>query len=322
MKNILVHLLGLFLAASLGCGVVLAEVSNRVVAFVNDDLVTLYELKGRIRALTGADPLDLREQDRARYAEIERRVLDLLIEEKIAQAKVRELGINVDDREVDGAVERIKKSNGWSDEELLYHLKREGVTLEAFREDLRWGLERNSLIDFEVKSRIVITEESLRQYYESNRESFSSVGEVRLAGIVLMFTDHENRREREAVLEQASDIMERLRAGESFADLAAKFSKGPGADQGGDLGVFSWSQLDGQILEAIENLGVGEISRPIVRPAGIQILKVIERRDEQIKPFEEVRGAIYDILYEQEMDARYNKWIEDLKQKAYIKRVL
>ncbi len=299
-----------------------AEVTNCVVAFVNEDVVTLYELNKSIRELTGNDPERLKAEDRKRFEEIRRRVLDLLVEEKLTISKVKELGIEVSEEEVDAAVERLKHSNGWNDEELLHNLRREGSSLEELRDDLRRSIQRNRLVNFEVKSRIVIREEDVREYYESNEESFSSGGKVHLAGIVLMFKNPADSDERAATISKAEKIHDQLSDGESFAELAARFSKGPGAGEGGDLGVFSWSELDEQILGQIERLDPGEITEPIIRPEGVQILKVLERSEGEVKPFEKVKDAIYDIFYEKEMDARYKKWIADLKEEAYIKIVL
>ncbi|HDR15080.1 MAG TPA: hypothetical protein ENN79_06285 [Desulfobacteraceae bacterium] len=322
MKMVAVHFVLIPFVVLFGWGGVGAEVTNRVVAFVNEDVVTLYELNNSIRELTGNEPAKLKAQDRNRFEEIRQRVLDLLIEEKITLSKVNELGIKVSEEEVNAAVERVKRSNGWSDEELLYNLRREGASLEHLKEDLRRSIQRDRLVNYEVKSRIIIREEDLRQYYESNKDSFSTTGKVHLAGIVLMFGNPDDADDRAAAVDKAEDILERLRKGESFAELAAGFSKGPGADEGGDLGIFSWGELDEQILDKIERLAPGDITEPIIRPAGIQILKVLERSEGEAKPFEEVKDAIYDILYEKEMDARYRKWIADLKEGAYIKTVL
>jgi peptidyl-prolyl cis-trans isomerase SurA len=303
------------------CGAA-AEVANCVVAFVNEELVTLYELNNSIRELTGKDPERLKSQDRERFEEIRRRVLDLLVEEKITNSKVKKLGIEISEEEVDAAVDRLKNSNGWNDEELLYNLRREGSTLEELREDLRKSIQRNRLVNYEVKSRIVIREEDLRDYYESNKDSFSSGGKVHLAGIVLMFRNPSDADERAATIRKAEEIHNRLGDGESFTELAARYSKGPGADEGGNLGVFSWSELDEQILDQIEPLRSGDVTEPIIRPEGVQILKVLDRREGEVKSFEEARDAIYDIFYEKEMDARYRQWIADLKKEAYIKIVL
>jgi peptidyl-prolyl cis-trans isomerase SurA len=322
MKSIFVHFIFISFVVLFGWCDVSAEMTNCVVAFVNEDVVTLYELNSSIRDMTGNDPERLKAQDRSRFEEIRRRVLDLLVEEKITISKVKELGINVSEEEVDAAVDRVKHSNGWNDEELFYNLRREGSSVEDLREDLRRSIQRNRLVNYEVKSRIVIREEDLRDYYESNKESFSSGGKVHLAGIVLMFTNPTDSGERAATISKAEEIHDQLREGKSFEELAAKFSKGPGAGEGGDLGVFPWSELDEQILDQIEPLAPGEVTEPIIRPEGVQILKVLDRSEGEAKSFEDVKDAIYDIFYEKEMDARYRKWIADLKDEAYIKIVL
>ena len=91
-----------------------AETCNRVVAIVNDDVITLFELNKRIMEITGLAPVDLRKKSEDRFLETRRRVLDLLVDEKISQGKIKELGIQVTSKQVDEAVERIKKTNQWT----------------------------------------------------------------------------------------------------------------------------------------------------------------------------------------------------------------
>ncbi|MDY6971666.1 MAG: peptidylprolyl isomerase [Thermodesulfobacteriota bacterium] len=298
-----------------------AEICNRIVAIVNSEVITLHELNAKIRELTGLDPADLRNQDEKAYLENRRKILDILIDEKIALEKIRELGIEASPMEVDKAIERIKEQNNLTHEDLIAGLEREGVKYDAYRESIKNDLERRDLLNFEVKSKIIIREEKIREYYEQHKDEFRSEERVRLAAILLTQEDPSNQDEIRSLLEKAKEIVLKLKNGEDFGELAREYSRGPGAEEGGDLGFFETSQLDPELIEIIERMSVGDISEPIVRPPSIQIVKLVEKEDKGIKPFGKVRNGIYGIFYQEEVNERYSSWIKKLRESAYVKIV-
>jgi peptidyl-prolyl cis-trans isomerase SurA len=296
-----------------------AEILNRVVAQVNDDVITLYELDNRIKELTGYDPDELKLKDKKKFIETRRQVLELLVDEKIAFGKIRELGIEITPGEIDEAIERIKESNQLTQEDLIARLKEQDMNLKSYKEEIKRQLERNKLINYEVKSKIVIREEELKDYYAKNKNKFRLIAKVHLATIFLKKEDPSNQEETIALLRKAEDIVFRLKKGEDFGEMAKKFSQGPGAEEGGDLGIFKTSQLDPDLLKVLKDMIPGDVTRPIIRPAGIQIVKLLERQDSIVKPFEEVREAIFEILYKEKVNKRYSSWLKDLREKAYTK---
>lgn len=299
--------------------VVLAEICNRVVAQVNNDVVTLYELDNKIKELTGYDSSELKMKNEKKYIETRRKVLDLLVDEKIAFEKIREMGIEVTPGEIDEAIERIKESNQLTQEGLIAGLKKQEVSFESYREEIKRQLERNRLINYEVKSKIIIREEEIKDYYSNNKDKFSIIAEVHLATIFLKQEDPSNQEETVALLRKAEEIVFRLKKGEDFGKMAREFSQGPGAEDGGDLGLFKTAQLDPELLKVLKGMSTGDVTRPIIRQAGIQIVKLLEKQDSGVKPFEEVRDAIFEILYKEEIDKRYSSWIKGLREKAYTK---
>jgi peptidyl-prolyl cis-trans isomerase SurA len=297
----------------------LAETNNRVVAIVNDEVITLYELNGRMKDLTGLDPAEMRLRDEKQYLEARRKILNSLIEDKLTLEKIRQLGVKVTPKQVDSAIESIKRNNGLTQEDLIEGLKKQGVTYDSYREKIKVQLERMELINFEVKSKIIIREEDIKEYYDQHRDEFMSKGKVHLGIIVLKQEGLSNQGGPRSLSSQAEDILARLKGGEDFGELARKFSKGPGAEDGGDVGFFKTSQLDPKLREIIKQMSPGDISEPIVSPSGIQIVKLIESQEERLKPIEEVRDAIYQIFYEKEVNKRYSAWIKELTDKAYTK---
>jgi peptidyl-prolyl cis-trans isomerase SurA len=296
-----------------------AEVHNRVVAIVNDDLITLHELNHRMKQMTGVDPSEMRRQDEERFLETRRAVLDILIDEKVANEKIRELKIEVTPKEAESAIEKIKKDNGLTQEDLVVSLKERGMTFEEYRQRVVNDIERLRLIQSEVKSKIILREEEIRNYYAENKEEFTVQERIHLAAIFLKQEDASSGGDASALMNKAKDIIERIKAGADFTDLAKKYSQGPGAEEGGDLGFFKISQLDPELQNIARRLSTGDLSDPIKRYFGLQIIKVLEKDEARTKSYEEVRNAIYDKLYREEINKRYASWIKELREKAYTK---
>jgi peptidyl-prolyl cis-trans isomerase SurA len=296
-----------------------SEICNRVVAVVNNEVITLFELNSRIKEMTGVDPEQMKAQDEKRYLEMRRRILDFLIDEKLAQGKIREQNIVVTDREVDAAIERIKEEKKITHEDLVAGLKRINLTYEAYRENVKADIERMRLINSEVKSKIIIREERILEYYEAHKSEFSKEERIRLAAIFLKGDGSTAPHQDMGLNGQVDQVLQRLQAGEDFGFLAKALSQGPGAEEGGDLGYFKPQQLEPELIKAMESLPVGGVSGPIYRPYGVQILKIVARESGGVKPFEEVKETIYDVLYREEINRSYTHWIKELREKAFTK---
>ena len=312
---------GIMLAAVLWGSPAFADVCNRIVAFVNDEVITLFELNKKVREVTGVDPADLEHRDPDEYRQTCRKVLDLIIDDRLTLQKVREFNIKVADKEVDAAIEEVKKTNNFTQDDLLISLKRQGLTYESYRRSIGNDIEKARLVNYEVKSKIIVREELLKAYYDEHLEEFTTKKKVHLATIFLRQKDPSNKSESRLLERTMREILDRLERGESFAELAARFSEGPGAEEGGDLGFFLPTQLDPAITALVESMSPGQVSGPIVRPSGVQIITLLGIREKKVKPLEEVKGAILEILYKHEIDKRYQAWIKELRETAYTKIV-
>jgi peptidyl-prolyl cis-trans isomerase SurA len=295
------------------------EIYNRVVAIVNADVVTLYELNMRMQELTGMPPEALKRKSESQYVDARRKILNMLIEEKIALEKIKELEITVPPKEVDAAIETVKRENNFTQEELVAALKEQGQSYEQYREALKKQLERVKLINYEVKSKIIITEKELKAYYDDHKDEFNTKGKVHLAMIFLKQEDPGDAKESRDLKVKAGRIIEKIKDGDDFGKLAKEFSNGPGAKEGGDLGVFKISELNPEMAATIKDLSSGEVGAPIVGPNGIQIIKVVEKDQGGEKSFEQVKNSIRSTLYREKLDQAYAAWIKGLREKAYTK---
>jgi peptidyl-prolyl cis-trans isomerase SurA len=298
--------------------VIAAEPLNRIVAYVNDEVITLHELNTRIKEVTGMTPVQLKSTNEEAFQDTRKKILEYMIDEKITEAKVRELNIRITQKQLDEAVERIKSDNRWTQEDLLEALRKEGLAYDRFREKVKRDLERIHLINSEVKSKIIITEERIRKYYEENKAKYAGDGKVHLAGIVLIRRGP-GEEESERLRRKGEEILQLLKGGEDFGGLAKRYSEGPGADEGGEIGTFKLSQLDPELQKILKDIAVGGHSGLIERRNGIQIIKLLGREGGEERDLSEVKDAIFSAIYQDEVNSRYTTWIRELREKSYTK---
>ena len=300
-------------------GYLQAEITNRVVATVNSDIITLHELNTSMKRVTGLSPRDLRQRDVEKYFGLRRSVLNTLINERIAQQEIAKLEIQVTAKDIEQSVEQVKRENNITHEELIQELKSDGITLEEYKERIKEEIQRYRLINYAVKSKIVVTEEDVRRYYENHIDAYRAVYEVRLARIFLRIRDPDDAEEIARVRHLGSEILQGLRQGRDFFEMSKKYSQGPVASEGGDLGWVELNNLETGLRNTISKLSPGGYTGLNPVPSGFQIIKVLEEKEGGVKPFEEVRDAIRSKLYKQKVEKKYAAWIEELREKSFIK---
>jgi len=298
-----------------------AEITNRVVATVNSDIITLYELNRSIEQVTGLSASNLRLQDEGRFYQVRRAVLNNLINEKVTEQQIRKLGIKVTERDIDEAIERVKRENRVTQEELLSSLRLEGITLKEYRQRVKEEIERARLVDYEVKSKIMITEADSRNYYQNNSEQFSETHKVKLARILLRTADPADKAELAKTRDLGEEILRKLEGGSDFSDMAKAYSQGPAGPEGGCLGWILFDQLDPSLKKRIAKLSPGEYTELHECLYGIQIVQLVDEIGGGIKPFEEVRDAIYSKLFRGKVEEKYADWLSKLREESFIKVV-
>ena len=213
--------------------------------------------------------------------ELNRLAVEQLINEKAQLQQARDAGIKIEDEAIEQAELNVAASNQLTREEMHKRLAQEGITLSAFRTQLRTQLTLTRLREREVEGRIRVSDVEVEQFLREQLKAQAGQmpAQLNLAMILISVPEQSTASDVQALSERAADIARRARAGENFAELAKAFSQtsDKGAN-GGDMGLRPADRYPDLFLDATRNLNVGEVAAPVRSAAGFHILKVIERR--------------------------------------------
>jgi peptidyl-prolyl cis-trans isomerase SurA len=299
----------------------IAEVVDRIVAVVNDDIILLSELQEKMKPYTEkiesmGYPED---QERLMMTKLRNDLLDKLIEERLTDQQVKSKGISVSEEDIDGAIERIKQIRSLSDEQLRKALEREGMSLEEYRRQMREQLTRSKLLDYEIKSKIVVTEEDIQKYYEDHPEEYGGEKKYHLRTIIMRVPSYASEAGKNEVRRKMENVYEQLKQGADFAEMARRYSESSLAAEGGDLGLFKLKEMAPQFQEALEGKPEGYYTPVMDTGQGFQIFYIEDIVDTSAKSLEEVKAEIHNRLYQQRVNEKFSAWVKELRDHSHIK---
>lgn len=207
---------------------------DRIVAEVNDDVITLYELNlvmgpyiERIKTMNRS----LSEEQRM-LSDVRERIIKQMIDQKLTDQEVERLKITVSEESVDRTIEGLKRDSQVSDEELREQLEQEGITVEEYRKQVRDQILRGRLVNREVKSKIVITDEDIEACFIENKEEYCGDVKYHIRHIILAVQPFSSVEEKQAVRDRMDAILSLLDEGEPFIQVAKSYSESPLKDEG------------------------------------------------------------------------------------------
>lgn len=298
-----------------------AEVVDRIVATVNDEIVLLYDLDQTIKPYVDRIKTSnySYEKERQMLFKIREDALNMLIERKLADQEIKRYKISVSPQEINNAIERMKKTRLITDEELRRELSRRGLTLEKYRNQIKEQILREKLISREVKSKIVITSEDIQAYYQNHQDEYSGKKKYHLRNIIMKVPGDADEAEKSRILKKIEAVLDKLKQGEPFDKLARIYSDSPVASEGGDLGLFEIKDLSPQLQEAIKLLEEGDYTPVLDTDQGYQILYIQKIQKFPGKTLEEANSEISQKLYQDNVNRKYASWLKDLKSRSHIK---
>jgi peptidyl-prolyl cis-trans isomerase SurA len=253
-----------------------AVLVDRIVAVVNKDVITYSELS---EAVAAAERQLARQRTAAPARPVlERQMLERLILDKAQLHMARDIGIRVDEQQLDRAVQRIAQNNGLTLADFRRALERDGVPFDAWREDLREQILLNRLREREVNDKIQVSDSEIDLFLEEMKAN-PARAEYDLAHVLVRIPEQASPEALAAARARAEKAQAEARSGVDFRRVAASYSDAPDALTGGSLGWRTHDRLPALFADALRSMKPEEVSDVLRSPAGFHVLKLLGRRE-------------------------------------------
>ncbi len=303
-----------------------AELVDRIVAKVNDDVITLSEFneegEGTFEKIRENAPSD---QIRSSIRQAKKDILSGLIDRMLISQKAEISGLSVSNEDLDATISRILEQNQITMKQFLEQLQVLGMTEAQYRDKMKNQMLQSKLINYEIRSKIVITDEKVRRYYDESFGQQESSEGYHLLQIGCLWGSDGRSETRLDARKRAEQLHAMISEGENFKEIAKVYSDLPSAADGGDIGVFKEEELAPYMRDAIQGLYPGQISEIIESSTAFQFFKILSSREGNViqqAPFETVKEEIRTLLYEQELRENFDKWVKQLREEAFIEELL
>ncbi len=322
-----------FLASSLALMILLyqgsgfAQLVDRIVAIVNDEVITLSEFENEGKEYLKRLNQKPEEINSEQLNQAKEQILTKLINQRLITQEATKANIEISDKELERTfTEHLQKMN-LSREEFLGQLQKSGLSENKYKDELRSKLLRDKLVLYEVRSKIVITEEMLTDYYNTGYtdEIAESGYYILQMGFKWDKDGDDDAESKKSALIRAEKAREMVIGGADFSTIARQESELPSAVDGGDLGIFQEDEMAQYMRQAILPLQVGNVSEIIETPIGYQFFKLLSmQKGELIQqvPFDTVKEEIRKKLFEKKFSEEYKEWVDKIKDESYVKRML
>ncbi len=296
-----------------------AAVIDGIAATVNGEVITLLDLEkaGKIRVEQELRTTLKRERAKAKR-DVLRSVLDQLILRTLQTQRAAELRLAVSEKEVGTAIENIMKGNSLTEEMLVRALTEQGITMEAYREQISEQILFSKLMQQEIRARITVTPEEIESYYRDHEQDYFKPERIRVRHLLIKVGQEAGAEELQAAREKIDGILVQFQGGEDFVDLIRTHS--PGTIQG-DESLSGWLK-HGEFLKELEDvafsLPVGEVSDPIQSQAGFHLLQVAEKEEASQLAMETVGDSIKEKLLREKMKVDHGEWLREMRENAQV----
>jgi len=296
-----------------------SEIADKIVAVVNDEIITLKEFNAALEpylkrieeTYQGNDKAGVIEQTRAA-------ILQRLIDSLLIEHEAKKAGTGVREEEVLDALKDMLTKQNVKMEDFLKKLELEGGSLAAVKNEIRGQMMRMRLMRREIKSKIIISDQEIGDYYNQHRDEYEGREAVRIKQILLMIPPDVNKTTKAKIEENARQIQKRALNGEPFDLLASKYSQEPAASQGGDIGFIERGVMIPELETVAFSLKPDQISGVIESSQGFHIIKIVDKRGAGFKPIAAVRDEIKAKLEDEKLEKKYDEWISSVRKKSHI----
>ncbi|MFW5966853.1 MAG: peptidylprolyl isomerase [Persicimonas sp.] len=299
-----------------------AEIIDRIVARINDEIITYYELEESTTPYLiqqGVEPSAL--DDPKRREEIYREVLEEMVDQKLLEQEAAELDLDVSAEQVDEFIAQTRQRQGLSEDQFRQTIEQYGMSYDSYRQMIRNNLLQMRYAQVRIGQQVQVSEAEVREEYRKRAgegdESDNTRIEVRH---VLVEPEEDSEEAREEARKQAEAAYEALQEGEKFEEVAERYSTGPSADQGGHLGTFGRGELDEDFEKAAFALDEGELSEVVHTSIGFHVIEVTDIKevsgDEE--PSDQELQRLRAEMQEEAIQKRLDDHMEELREREFV----
>lgn len=285
---------------------------DRIVVRINDRIATMMDFQKQLaerRQGIAADPGLSDSQRQRALDESGREVLTDIYQSLLLLSRADQLGARITDVDVEKALATTRERMGLQTEEQMQQaLQQSGLTEEALHERLRENLLVQEVMGREVHPRLRVSEDELRRYYREHADEFTNPAAVRLSDVVILQEDQDPA----AVAALAKRIHDDIAGGKEPGDVVGKGS------QLVDLGWVNKGDLDAELEKAAWALQPGGVTQPVRGRGGLHVVKLLERREPVLRPFDEVKEQISGKVEQSRLATEYPGYLRELESRSYI----
>jgi peptidyl-prolyl cis-trans isomerase SurA len=296
-----------------------ARTVEKIAAVVGENVVLASEVEEKAGPLL-ADIGKVPDPDKraARAASLRHEVLERLIDDELILQQATELKLSISSEQVDASIDEIKKQNNINDEQLREALRGQGMSMAAYRADLKRQLLRFRVLNIAVGSRVNIADEEVKAYYDRHMKASANV-QVRASHVFIAIPEGADAVAVGEKRAQAQKVIERAKAGEDFAKLARELSDDAATRaEGGDLGFFGKDMLPKAIEEMVFAMKIGDIGGPVRADRGFHVIKLVDRKTKDPRPFDDVKDDIRMQLRQKDMERQTKIYLAELRKKTLV----
>ena len=298
-----------------------AEVVDKIVASVNEDIITLSDVRIYKRHLSKGNFLDEilipDEPTRKKVMDDEKALLQVIIDEKILDDEVKRQNLQATIEQVEQKIRNVTQRNRITRAELKQALSQQGSTFSEYQDFIRSQLERQNLIGKNVKSKIQVSDDEVVSAYLAKKPH--GTGEVFEYNISHILFKTDGSGGEEGARNRVQTVLRKMKENKSFEALASEYSDDPKFTAGGALGGFKSGEMSKEFEDGVKNLQVGEVSGPIKTRFGIHLLKLNSKKMVADPKFEAEKESLRQALEETAYKKQFQFWLDQRRQEAIIR---
>jgi peptidyl-prolyl cis-trans isomerase C len=254
--------------------------------------------------------------------QLREQALEQLIRRQLLDEKIKDANVTITDEEVVSKIEELASEKNMSLEDYKKALEQNNQDFDVVKEDFRKQLSRNKFMEAQWAGKTDVTEEEAKKYYDENKKKFDIPERIRVRHILIKFKqqnpDADPNVAKASAKTKAQDLLQQIKDGADFAELAKAHSDCLSGSKGGDMGFFPRGYTTPKFEKAAFELEIGQVSDIVETEYGYHIIKLIERKDASVVSFEQAKDKIFEELKEQKQRELAEKYINSLKADAEI----